>query len=149
MPETSRVYATIGDLETRLGQTLEGPPRERGEALLHDASTMIRAVARGDWGEKVPDVIPTICLNMAVRAFQNPEGVRQQTLGDLSMTFGSIETGVTVTPEERRLIRIAAGFGVELDSVQLTSGCEPSGTVFVPVEGGGDWLPFFQAGVVG
>jgi len=141
-----RVYASLAELEKRLGEPLEGATRERGTALLHDASTMIRAIAGGEWPERVPEIIPTICLNMAVRAFHNPEGVRQQTIGDLSMTFGSVETGVTVTQEERRLIRIAAGFGVEVDSVQLTSGYEATHTRFVEVEGGGDWLPWQAVG---
>jgi hypothetical protein len=135
-------YATVDDLELRLGRTLEGLERERAGALLHDASTVIRAVARGDWDDPAPDVVQTICLNMAIRAWHNPEGVRQQTLGDLSMTFGSVETGVTMTDEERRLIRIAAGFGVALDTIQLTTGDEAAETVFVPDTGGGDWIPW-------
>jgi len=139
-------FASIRDLEIRLGHTLAGAERDRATALLSDASAMIRAVARSDW-EDPPPIITTICLTMATRAWHNPEGVRQQTLGDLSMTFGSVETGVFLTPDERRLIRMAAGFGVELGSVQLTSGYDvPTTTVYVPTSNGGDWLPWLAGG---
>lgn len=141
-------FATVDELEIRLGETLAEAGRVRGEALLIDASTIIRAVAHGTWESPIPEVVRTVCLNMALRAFQNPEGVRQQTLGDLSMTFGSIETGVTITELEERLIKIAAGIGVNLDSIQLTSGYEATETVFVPVgDGSGDWLPWLSRSV--
>jgi hypothetical protein len=147
-----RVYATPEELEVRLGAQRTPVVRERAEALLIDASRIIRAVVFPfDWEEDDPrlEVVSTVCLNMAARAYLNPEGVRQQTLGDLSMTFGSIETGVMITEEERRLLRVAAGFGVALDSIQLTSGAEANETVFALVAGGGDWMPWLSRTVEG
>lgn len=144
-PEAPRDYASVEELEQRLGEALAGTERDRGQALLHDASTVIRAVAHGDWDDPVPEVVTTVCLNMAIRAYRNPEGVRQQSLGSFSLTFGDVETGVVITDEERRLISIAAGYGVALDSVQLTTGYEATSTVFVPVgDGRGDWLPWLS-----
>lgn len=138
----SQPFATIQDFETRAGRPLEGAERDRVEALLQDASGLIRTVAGGDW-EDPPDVVRTVCLNIATRAWRNPEGVRQQSLGSFSMTFGDVEMGVVITEEERRLIRIAAGFGVTLDSIQLTSGYEANSTVFAPAgDDRGDWMPW-------
>lgn len=144
--ETPQPFATVEDLERRLGKPLEGLDRDRAEALLEDASAIIRAVARGRaWPDPVPDVVRTVCIAMALRAWLNPEGVRQQSLGDLSMTFGSVETGVAMTEEERRLIRGAAGFGIALDSIQLTSGWGGRRTIFVQTDPpSGDLLPWLS-----
>lgn len=140
--DSPRAYATVEDFELRLGKPLTGQDRKRAKALLQDASVLIRAVARLDWNGDPPEVVRTIALNVALRAFRNPEGVRQQTLGDLSMTFGTVDTGVMLTPEEERLIRLAAGWGQAIDSIQLTTGYNGTTTVYVPVEGGGDPLPW-------
>lgn len=136
-------YATVEDLQARLGgKPLDDAKRLRAEALLHDASTIIRTVAGGGFEEPVPEIVATVCLNMAVRAYHNPEGVRQQSLGQLSTTFASADTGVAITDEERRLIRSAAGHGVALSSIQLTTGYDAVETVLVPVAGGVDPLPW-------
>ena len=135
-------YATADEFEVRIGEELTDADRERAEALLLDASTLIRTIAQGDW-EDPPDIVRLVCLNAALRAFRNPEGVRQQSLGSFSQTFGNVELGVFITEEEERLIRIAAGQGVGLDSIQLTSGYEATETIFVPVASGGDWLPWW------
>jgi hypothetical protein len=103
------VFAEIEDLETRLGHALVGADRDRGEALLSDASAVIIALAGTNWDGDPPDVIRTLTVTMAMRAFENPKGIRQQTLGDLSMTWGDVSTGVTLTDDERALIRSLVG----------------------------------------
>jgi len=136
-------YATVEDLERRLGgDPLNETGQARGEALLRDASTIIRTVAGRPFTDPIPDVVQTVCLNMAVRAWHNPEGIRQETTGSYNVTYAATQGGVTITDEERRLIRIAAGHGAALDSIQLTTGNDVSAGTFAPVAGGGDWLPW-------
>lgn len=140
-----RVYATVEDLEQRLGEPLvDTAKRDRAQALLHDASTLIRATAGRDWDDPVPEVVATVCVGAAIRAWRNPEGVRQKQIGQVSTTFATADVVVTLTDEERRLIRVAAGHGVAIDSIQLTTGYAASRTVFVPVAGGGDLLPWLS-----
>ncbi len=121
---------------------------ERALACLDDASALIRAVAGDEvWVdadgalETVPDVIVAICVAVAVRAFRNPDGVRQETIGNYSVAYADTSTAVFITPGERRMIRRAVGL-TGISSVSLEGEWTINPAVYVPVEGGGDDFPF-------
>jgi hypothetical protein len=121
---------------------------ERAQACLDDASALIRAEAGDeDWVdadgalETVPDVIVAICVAVAVRAFRNPDGVRQETIGNYSVAYADTSTAVFITPGERRMIRRAVGL-TGISSVSLEGEWTINPAVYVPVEGGGDDFPF-------
>jgi hypothetical protein len=93
--------------------------RARGEALLDEASELIRDVAGKTWLtannslDNVPRRIARICVAAAARAFENPHGLTQRSLGDSSKSYDrqGREGGevVYLTAEEEVAIRRAAG----------------------------------------
>ena len=109
--------ADVSELEARLGTTLSGADLGRAMALLDDASALIRQEAGEDWVddhgdlEDVPAAVATICLAVAYRAFKNPDGVTQASLGDASVSYGRAGLGSSVylNEHEVKAVRRAAG----------------------------------------
>jgi hypothetical protein len=93
--------------------------RDRGEYLLDEASELIRDIAAKTWLtttnalDNVPRRIARICVAAAARAFENPHGLTQRSLGDSSKSYdrSGREGGevVYLTDQEERDIRKAAG----------------------------------------
>src|SRR5262245_61311281 len=88
--------ASTEELEARLPEPLAEDEVARAEAVLVDASTLVRAeaggntwVTDGELDDDVPDTIVIVTLTAARRAFLNPDGIRQETLGDHSITHGA------------------------------------------------------------
>jgi len=141
--------ASVDDLALRLGVTLAGAEAERAAAILADASALIRSEASRDWVDDegalldVPAVVESVALSVAYRAFRNPDGVSQTSLGDASVSYdrGSGQAAVYLTRDERRTVRRAAGT-TAVGAIELTS---PWALTFrsypVSVAGGGDPLP--------
>jgi hypothetical protein len=138
-------------LEARIGATLTGSDLVRAQAMLDDASALIRSEAGLDYVdefgelETVPPIIEAITLAAAYRAYRNPDGVSQSSVGDVSVSYGRDRTmaSIYLTPAERAAIRKAAGASAVL-SIGLVSpwvGAETTVNYYVPVEGGGDMLP--------
>jgi hypothetical protein len=130
--------ADLAQLSERLGTTLspESTDGLRGQGLLNDASSLIRSEGL-DWVDPhtAPDIVVSICLAVAQRAYKNPEGVRQASVGDVAVTYGATTTSgsaIFLTRQELRAIRRAAGRSA-IGSVQMTS----------DLQGGGDprWAP--------
>lgn len=138
---------SLDDFALRLGG-IAAADEDRAQAALNDASALIRAEAVSeDWVdddgglEEVPDVIVTICVAVAIRAFRNPDGVRQETIGNYSVAYADTTTAVYLTHGERREIRRAVGItGLGSISLEGEWTLNPS-AVYVPVEGGGDDVP--------
>lgn len=110
--------ATVDDLGKLLQVSIEDTDVARAEALLDDASGLIRAEAGTSWvgddGVTVtaPAVVVTICKNMAKRAFVNPAGYSSETVGNWTGRFADrdqVSSGVYLTEPEIRMIRRAAG----------------------------------------
>jgi hypothetical protein len=82
----------------------------RAEALLEDASALVRHFGDAGWLiGYTPDVVTMIVIKIALRAFQNPGGVTQESEGaTYSASFGT-EPGVYLTAEERDIIVGATG----------------------------------------
>lgn len=118
------------ELTARLGRSLDGTETTRAANVLEDASRLVLNVGDSTWtDDDVPDVVATVVLQVARRAFENPDGVTQKSVGDASVSYGGARQGgstdgaLYLTKEERRIVRKAAG--VDLTAVTLES---PYGT---------------------
>lgn len=114
--------ASFGMLARKLGalpEDFDETERERGEYLLAEASEKIRDVAGKTWLtatndlDAVPRRVASICVAAAARAFENPHGLSQRSIGDSSKSYDRAgrEGGevVYLTDEEETSIRKAAG----------------------------------------
>lgn len=113
--------ASLEAFTERLGANLGEPASQdgvRAVAALEDASALIRSEAGTDWVDDhddllldIPDVIETICLAVAYRAFRNPDGTTQTSVGDVSVSFSreGVAGAVFLTKAEQRAVRKAAG----------------------------------------
>lgn len=117
--------ATLDQFEARIGRTLSDPAEvARAEALLSDASALVRFESHTDWIDPdtgdptaVPDVAVTITLASAVRAWYNPAQVTSEQLGAAMVRFGDVWL---TSAEADRLSRLSGNAG--LQSVLLTPG---------------------------
>lgn len=113
--------ATVDALEIRLGLaagSLSGADLARATANLQDASALVRAAAGKSWVDPVdgvtvtaPDVVVAVVLQAAKRAFQNPEGIQQESIssgGYWSSWADAASAGVILTPDERGTVVAAA-----------------------------------------
>lgn len=141
--------ASVADLGLRLGVTLAGTEAERAAAVLDDASALIRSETGEDWVDEaeqladVPAVVESVVLAVAYRAFRNPDGFSQTSLGDAAVSYDRSEgqAAVYLTRDERRSVRRAAGTSA-IGSVELASPWGmPHSNYPVSVSGGGDQLP--------
>lgn len=114
--------ASFGMLARKLGglpEDFDETERDRGEYLLDEASELIRDIAAKSWLtatnalDGVPRPVARICVAAAARAFENPHGLSQRSLGDSAKTYDRAgrEGGeaVYLTDVEERTIRRAAG----------------------------------------
>jgi hypothetical protein len=102
--------ATREEFEVRYGRQLRDPEDfNRVEALLADASALVRDVA-GDDFDTVPAIIVSVVCEVVRRAFDNPAGYQSETLGDYTWRGGAAtNSGLYLTAEEKRTVRRAAG----------------------------------------
>lgn len=125
--------ASFGMLARKLGglpEDFDEVERDRGEYLLDEASELIRDVAGKTWLttdnalDGVPRRVASICVAAAARAFENPHGLSQRSLGDSAKSYDRAgrEGGevVYLTDAEESAIRKAAG-GSSFVAVTLTS----------------------------
>ncbi len=141
--------ATTDALALRLGVTLAGAELDRGTAVLDDASALIRSEAGVDWVDEqgqlldVPPVVESVALAVAYRAYRNPDGLGQASLGDASVSYdrGDAQAAVYLTRDERRSIRRAAGTSAAGAIELISPWSMPADTYPVAVSGGGDPIP--------
>jgi hypothetical protein len=141
-------FATVEQLTARVvgGQVDDG----RAQAVLDDASARIRAEAVKSWvtdGEldaDTPDIVEVVCLQAALRAYQNPERLTQEGIGT-GYVQSNVSADVYLTKAELRLVRRAAG-NSGLWTKPTTRGYLESGrgpgtdTTFMPTELGDEPL---------
>lgn len=107
--------ATIDQFDARLPGGLSTGDSARAEATLEDASALVRAEAGLTWVDdagdltEVPDIIVSVTLAAAKRAFVNPDMLRSEAIQDYQASFGSSSPDVYLTKAERDLIRRAVG----------------------------------------
>lgn len=136
--------AAVADVEARLATTFAEPDIVRVEALLGDASALVRHEAgttwvdeNGDLIDDVPDLAVAIVCAVTIRALHNPADIDSTQMGAVSVRYR--EVWLTRT-EAERLARLTRKAG----SLSLTPGFgfeHPSGG-WVPVDYGGDDFPF-------
>jgi hypothetical protein len=108
--------ADITDIEARMGRTFSGDEHTRVEALLDDASALVRDEAGLTWIDPgtgllttVPGSIRAVVLRSVERAVRNPQGFSAESAGDYSYQRTNVEPGVYLTDSERQVIRRATG----------------------------------------
>lgn len=110
----------IDRLFAKIGYVPDGAELDRAAELLDEASELVRDVAGKTWADDetgvvsgVPRRVRSIVIDCAWRAFSNPEGLVQRTIGDSSKSWDRAgrEGGqiVYLTDDEERAIRKAAG----------------------------------------
>lgn len=121
--------ASLDDLLVRLGSTedeLTDVELARAQAALDDSSTLVRTEAGKTWvtddelDEDIPDVVVMVTLSVARRGLLNPDGYRQETLGDHSVTYGGPDS-LYLTDAEKGLIASALG-NFALGTISTTRG---------------------------
>jgi hypothetical protein len=107
---------TVEQYEARLGRTLTGAKRDQAEALLADASDVVRRIAGGRLdgatSEDVPGPIRMVIFSMVTRAVRNPAGVSSERIADYQYSGAR---PLYPTGEEADLIRDA----VDIPSVRV------------------------------
>jgi len=110
----------IDKLFAKIGYVPDAYELTRAAELLDEASELVRDTAEKTWTDEttgvvsgVPRRVRVIVVEAAYRAFTNPEGLSQRTIGDSSKSWDRAgrEGGeiVYLTTEEERAIRKAAG----------------------------------------
>lgn len=153
MPAPS--LATIADMEARLGHTIDDPAeRVRAQALLDDASALIRFEANRTWMDDtvdppvlgvVPDFVVSLTAQAALRGWYNPAGIESAQLGAVSVRYG----GAWLTGAERaQLASLNRGQGLQNVELQPGFGWEGHVIGYVPVDNApdlhtpaADWFP--------
>jgi hypothetical protein len=84
----------------------------QGEALIVDASALVRDVAQGLLDDvEAPDAPPAVVaviVNMIRRGWQNPRGLTQENLGDYGYSVGGNAVATLyLTAREKRIVRRA------------------------------------------
>jgi hypothetical protein len=108
----------LSALETRLGLdpgTLDGPEQARATEALADATALALAEVSPSvatrWATGAPAVVSVVVLKAARREFENPEGRRQENLGEHGFQL-DVASGVYLTPAEvAQVVRAARGGG--------------------------------------
>lgn len=147
--------ATVPDMEARLGHTIDDPNEQvRAQALLDDASALIRFEANRTWMDDtvdppvlgaVPDFVVSLTAQAALRGWYNPAGIESAQLGAVSVRYG----GAWLTSAERaQLALLNRGQGLQNIELHPGFGFEGSTLGYVPVDNAenlhtpaADWFP--------
>ena len=147
--------ATVADMEARLGHPIaDTDERARAQALLDDASSLVRYAANTAWMDEtvdppvlgvVPDFIVSITAQAALRGWFNPAGIESAQLGAVSVRYG----GAWLTAAERdQLALLNRGQGLQQMLLQPGFGFERDVIDYVPVDNASnlhtpdaDWFP--------
>ena len=116
---------TVAQLEARIGTDLSVAQTTQAEALIDDASGLVRLVARTDFLTSVPATIVAVVAQMVRRALDNPTELTGENIGSYGwQAMGQIQSSsggsIYVTRAERKIIREAAGragvIGISFDT---------------------------------
>lgn len=108
-------FASVIDFESRYSGSVPAVDVYRVDTLLSDASTLIREVAGDDYVddddalETFPALFVIVCCEAARRAYDNPQGLTGETVGNYTWRGSTSGGSVYLTPGEAKRIRKAAG----------------------------------------
>lgn len=129
--------ATVADLEARLGHPItDAAEQARAQALLNDASTLVRFEAGQSWVDEsgvlavVPDLAVTITCQAALRGWYNPAGVESEQLGAVSVRYGN---AWLTAKESAQLALFSRGKGLDQAILVGGYGFEVDQAPWVPV----------------
>lgn len=152
---TLPALAMVSDMEARLGHTIDDAnERLRAQALLDDASALIRFEANRTWMDEtvdpsvlgpVPDFVVSLTAQAALRGWFNPAGIESAQLGAVSVRYG----GAWLTNAERaQLALLNRGQGLQQVLLQPGFGFDGTTVGWVPVDNApdlhtpaADWFP--------
>lgn len=147
--------ATIEDMEARIGHPITDPAeRARAQALLDDASSLVRFVANQDWMDDtfdppvigvVPDVVTSITCAAALRGWYNPAGIESAQLGAVSVRYG----GAWLSGSEREALAMwSRNTGLQQQLLKPGFGFDSNRVGYAPVDNAeglstpdADWFP--------
>lgn len=143
--------ASVAKLAARVGETLEDTDPQ-ALYFLTAASAIIRAETGRTWtnaGNELADVpadVEIIAVEVAARVWRNPEGVIQETTGPFTQRLpDKFADGLFLTATERsQLARYRLG-RPGLWTIETTRGDAFLDTVYLPVEGTTERMPFREA----
>lgn len=105
----------VSEVEKRFKTTFSGDDLEQIEALLEDASNLVRACVAPELDDteapltgNLRALIPII-LSMVRRSRENPRGLTGEQLGDYGWQAQGAATSVYLTRNEKRLVRKIVG----------------------------------------
>ncbi len=104
-------FVTLAQFEARFGGPVPVADEGMVTAFLEDACAMVADLVDTTYTSEadVPGAIIGVICTAVRRAYDNPTGLRGETIGDYSWTGGGAASGIYFTVEEQRTIRRAAG----------------------------------------
>lgn len=148
--------ATAEDFAARLGRSLTVDEAVQVAAYLVDASTLVRRAAGVSWVDDeealvddIPDDAVVITLNAARRAFDNPQGVAQKSVDDVSVSYSrAVSGGIYLTAEEKAILSGLTGGGQGLWTMSTTRGDTDGYDQYLDVVGS-EPIVFLPPGAIG
>ena len=143
---------TVVEFEEWLGATLTEPDLARAEAVLIAVSALVRSQARLTWlvdnaVSGLPDEVAAVTKQVARRVFNNPDSVKQESIGNYSVNYGNARSiGLYLESEEKKLIGAGLSNPRGLWSLRITRDDPASDTEWVPIVGTEALFPWYAAG---
>jgi hypothetical protein len=86
-------YATVEDVAVRMGVPPESLNQDQVQAVLDDTSALVTAFTGVDFSvdpyPPVPQSIVWATCSRTIRVLNNPDGLRQETIGNYSYSLGT------------------------------------------------------------
>lgn len=144
--------ATVNDLAAWVGQTIESAD-PRGEAVLSAASALVRGYTsqswvdeHGDLVETVPDDVAAVVVQVAARAWLNPNpNLRNWNKGPFAEGyFDAASLGLHLTAADKDALAHYRNTGAStgLGTIGITRGDTGLDTVYVPTAPAPSGYPF-------
>lgn len=148
---TLPAFAALEQFAARLPGGIDAADETRAQAALDDASALIRLEAGKTWttddelDDDVPDIILTVCVAAARRAFNNPDGVRSESTGSYSVSLADSSGDVYLTKAERGHVRRAAG-RTGVWALPTTRTTNDTDDLYLDVTPPGEPMPYLPGG---
>jgi hypothetical protein len=99
-------YADVADVAVRLGVSEADLNAEQTQAILDDVSMLVNSYTGLDFSADVPADIEWVTVNRTIRTLNNPDGIRQESLGTYSYSLATDAETFTGgwTSEERGIL---------------------------------------------